>query len=449
MMENQALIDETKKITQEYHYLTTVCQPPVQTTTKGRLAGYAITVKDAILVKDIETTATSSILSGYAPLFNATVVSRILAEGGTIIGKTSHDEFGFGSFNVNIPENKKAPVHPLDIERACGGSSGGSAGFTAKASFKHISLGESTGGSIACPAAFCGVVGLCPTYGRVSRYGLIDYGNSLDKIGPLAKTVKDAALMLEIIAGPDEHDSTAAREPVDEYSSYVNKSVKGMKVGVIQEHFGKGVQQEVAAAVKKSVEQLKKQGVIVEEVSLPVTSAYGLAVYYVLATPEASTNLAKLCGMRYGIAEDPTGKSFNEYFSTIRSSAFSAESKRRILIGTFARMAGSRDAFYIKAAKVRTLIIEEYKKLFRKYDALISPTMPIIAPKFTEIAAMSPLEQYMMDALVVGPNVAGMPHLSVPCGTVAGMPVGTLLISNHFEEKKLIMLGSALEESHD
>jgi len=435
--------EELQKINDEYHFFTTLADVPA--VKEGKLSGYSISIKDAILLKDVETTASSTILKNYKPLFNATVVEKMLNEGGNISAKAVHDEFGFGVFSVNL-HGIPVPLNPLDKERTCGGSSGGCAGAVAKLD-NHISLGESTGGSIVCPAAFCGVVGLCPTYGRISRYGLIDYGNSLDKIGPITKTVADTAKLLSVIAGNDPHDSTSATVAVDDYESFVGKDVTGMKVGVIKEGFGEGVDPKVAAEVKKSIEVLKSKGVTVEEVSLPLVSKYSLAVYYIQGTSEVSTNLSKLCGMRYGQMSEPSGKSFNDYFTGVRSNEFTEEAKRRIMLGTFARMAGTRDAYYIKAAQVRTMIIEEYKKLFETYDALLSPAMPCIAPRFDEIEKMTPLQHYMMDILLVGPNVAGLPHMTVPTGTVDTMPVGTMLIGDHFKEGKIIQLSSALEKS--
>jgi len=450
-------LDEAQQINKEYNYynyITTQEDIKLQESNKlynskeGKLSGYFISVKDAINVKGMESTAGSKILNGYKPLFDATAVKQIKEQGGIVLGKTTQDAFGFGGFSVNVGLDKEIPLNPNNKGRACGGSSGGCAGATSKHKIKHISLAESTGGSIVCPASFCGVVGICPTYGRVSRYGLMDYANSLDKIGPTAKKVKDAALLLEVISGYDENDSTSANEEVKEFTTYVGKPVKGMKVGIIKEAFGEGVNSEVKKAIENKIAELKEQGVEIKEVSLPLTSKYGLSVYYILAMCEASTNLAKYCGMRYGKQEDPTGISFNDYFTKIRTENLNEESKRRIMIGTFARMSGFRDAYYIKAAKIRTLIINEYKELFKTYDALICPTMPVIAPKFEEIKKMTPLENYMMDILTVGPNLAGLPHITIPSDEVDNMPTGTMLIADHFNEDILIQLGSSIENMY-
>lgn len=437
MIDIRKIIGETKKINKEYHYFNEISL--VEPEKQGKLTGIAISVKDCIVVKDVESKAGSKILTGYKPVFDATVVERIKKEGGMIIGKTAQDEFGFGSFSRNVGVDMKIPLNPFNKERCCGGSSGGSAGITRKAGFRHISIGESTGGSIVCPAAFCGVYGLCPTYGLVSRYGLMDYANSLDKIGPMSKSVEDIALALDVIAGYDERDSTSVKRDKENYSAYLAKELKGMKIGIIKEAFGQGVDKEIAQKVKDKINELGS-----EEVTLPLNSKYSLATYYLIAMSEASTNLAKFCGMRYGKHEKLEGN-FNEYFSKVRSLNFGEEAKRRVIVGTFARMSGFRDAYYIKALKVRTKLIEEYKKVFKKYDVLISPAMPVIAPQFSEIERMTPLQNYMMDILTVGPNLAGLPHMSIPIGFKEDMPIGLMVIGDHFSEGKLLQIGKAIK----
>jgi aspartyl-tRNA(Asn)/glutamyl-tRNA(Gln) amidotransferase subunit A len=434
-------IEEIKKIDKEYNYFNEI--KVVEPKKKGKLSGVHVSVKDCIVVKDVQSRAGSKILTGYKPVFDATVIEKVKNEGATIIGKTAQDEFGFGSFAKNVGVDMKIPLNPFDKERCCGGSSGGSAGLTQKASFRHISLSESTGGSIVCPAAFCGVYGLCPTYGLVSRYGLMDYANSLDKIGPMAKNIEDIALALDIIAGYDKKDSTSVKRDKEDYSAYLKKDVKGMKIGIIKEAF-KGVGPEIAKIVKEKIKELEEKGCKIEEISLPLNSKYSLAAYYLIAMCETSTNLAKFCGMRYGKHEKLEGN-FNEYFSKVRGMNFGEEAKRRIIIGTFARMAGFRDAYYIKALKVRTKLIEEYRKVFKKFDILISPTMPVVAPKFKDIDKMTPLENYTMDILTVGPNLAGLPHMSIPVGIKDEMPVGLMVIGNQFDEGKLLQIGKALE----
>ena len=472
-------LDEAKKISEK---LKAAKRHDTQSSTHAnahpKLLGLPISVKDCICVKDIESRAGSKILEGYKPVFDATAISKIKNSGGLIIGKTSQDEFGFGSFNTNVGVGFKIPKNPHDTMRACGGSSGGSAGITSKINFPHISLAESTGGSIASPAAFCGVAGLTPTYGRVSRYGLMDYANSLDKIGTIGKTVEDAAYLLEVISGFDMNESTTADVATEAYSDYVNTDVKGMKVGVINEFFSdgfsngrtfdgttnpssgiqsmdrlesvQGIDQTIIKKCLDATKHLESLGVDVKNVSLPKTAKYGISAYYIIAMSEASTNLAKYCGMRYGASEKVEGN-FNKYFSCVRSKNFGLEAKRRIMLGTFARMAGYRDKYYGKSLAVRKVIINEYKSLFKKFDALICPTMPFIAPRFDEIKKLTPLQNYYTDILTVGPNLAGMPHLSVNIGTDTHtkMPIGLMLTSDHFMEKNIIALGSKIEKPID
>ena len=399
----------------------------------GKLLGLPVSIKDDLCVKNVECSCSSNILKNYKPVFNATVVEKIINEGGIIIGKTCQDEFGFGTFNVNVGKGFKIPKNPFDKKRACGGSSGGAAGITQKADFAHIAIGESTGGSIAAPSSFCGVNGLCPTYGLVSRYGLIDYSNSLDKVGPIGKYIDDVELMLNVIKGKDKNDSTSLNKEL-------TKGKKVKKVALFKESLD--VDKDIS---DKIIEKLNKSKVKYEKVSLPLTAKYGVYAYYIIAMSEASTNLAKYCGMRYGLQEDIKGN-FDEYFSKVRSDGFSEESKRRIILGTFARMAGYRDAYYLKALKVRTLIINEYKKVLKKYDLIVSPTMPIIAPEFKDIEKLKPIEHYMMDVLTVGPNLAGLPHLSVNSGYVDKMPVGIMCVGDHLSENNLINFGKELEK---
>ncbi|MEM3126672.1 MAG: Asp-tRNA(Asn)/Glu-tRNA(Gln) amidotransferase subunit GatA [Candidatus Woesearchaeota archaeon] len=438
--------EKIRKINREYHYFNTIADDieEQQKNSRGKLAGKLISIKDCICVKGMESTAGSKILSTYKPLFDATVVERIRAEGGIIIGKTSQDEFGFGSFNINVGVDFKVPLNPHDKTRVTGGSSGGAAGATLLLD-NHIAIAESTGGSIVTPASFCGVFGLCPTYGLVSRYGLMDYANSLDKIGPMAKTMKDIALALTIIAGYDEKDSTSTNKEKEKYGAYLGQDIKELKIGVVKE-FKQGFQDAVQKKFDEAIKKLQNAGAQIKEISLPLTTEYALSCYYIIATSEASTNLAKYCGLRYGYTEDLEG-SYNEFFAKIRSNGFGKEAKRRIILGTFARMAGYRDAYYIKALKVRTKIIQEYKKAFEEVDIIATPTMPILPPKFEEIEKLSPLQNYLMDILTVGPNLAGMPHLNVPIGKEKNLPVGLLLTANHFEEKKLIQVGDWYERN--
>lgn len=451
----QKVIEECKSINNKYNYFNAISeelalqqakelQKKISSgDTKGKLLGLPVSIKDCICVKGVESRAGSKILTGYHPVFDATVIEKLKKEGAIIIGKTAQDEFGFGSFSVNVGVGMKIPKNPFDEERSCGGSSGGSAGITKKADFAHISIGESTGGSIVCPAAFCGVVGLCPTYGRVSRYGLMDYASSMDKIGPIGKHVEDAALAMNVIAGHDEKDSTSLKEPVEDFTRLLGKDIKGFRIGVIKEAMQ--VDGKIEAKIDNKIKLLESQGAVVDEISLPFTSKYSIPDYYLIAMTEASTNLAKYCGMRYGMHDKLEG-TFNEYFSKVRSENLSQEAKRRIILGTFARMSGYRDAYYLRAMKVRTKIIEEYKLAFKKFDVLVSPTMPVIAPRFDEIEKLTPLQNYMMDIMTGGPNLAGFPHINVNAGMSEKLPVGIMFTADHLREDNLIIVGKEVEK---
>lgn len=410
---------------------------------KGLLEGYSISVKDNICVKGMESTAGSKVLEGYIPPFDATVIQKCRAEGGFILGKTTQDEFGFGTFNVNT--HRDIPLNPHDPERSTGGSSGGAACITAVADFPHMAIAESTGGSISCPASFCGVIGITPTYGRVSRWGLIDYANSLDKIGTMGKTIEDAALLLSIISGPDQYDSTVIQTPPNNYGEHLKGSVEGMKIGVPKEYFGDGLDQGVSHMVWKGIKKLESEGAELHDVSLPHTK-YSLSSYYIIAMAEASTNLAKFSGLRYGL-HLPLEGNFDEYFSKVRTTGFGQEAKRRIIMGTYTRMAGYRDAYYLKAMKVRTKVIEDFKQAFQQVDILAAPTMPVIAPRFDEIAELEPIQHYMMDILTVAPNLAGIPMISVPVGKSEGMPVGIHLMADHLDEGNILTAAKSLEVS--
>ena len=444
------VLDICAHVNSEYHYFTAITQEALQRAKelsrrkekRGVLWGVPVSAKDAISVMGVETTGGSRILKGYMPLFDATAVEKLRDEGAIIIGKTSQDEFGFGSFGINVGKGYEISLNPFDKRRVCGGSSAGSAGITQKLD-THASLGESTGGSIVNPASFCGVVGLTPTYGRVSRHGLLDYGTSFDKIGPMAKSVEDAAYVLSSISGHDKADATSANIKKEAFHSFVKKDIRGMKMGVI-----KGSLENADTLVQKGcqegIRKLEEQGCEIRTIELPITMKYGVSCYYLLATAEASTNLARYSGMRYGTHEELKGD-FNSYFSDVRSGHFGKEAKRRIMLGTFARMAGFRDAYYLKAAKIRTLIVNEYKKAFKRVDALVSPTVPKLPLTFDEVKRLSVLENYMFDVLTVGPNVAGIPHMSVPVSMQKGLPVGLMLMTDHFEEGKLVQIGSKAE----
>lgn len=453
----RAVLAEAREINEHYHYFTALCEKEAleraafldkkvkQGTAQNlHLLGVPLSVKDAICVAGVESTAGSRILKGYKPPFNATAVQKCLDAGAIVIGKTSQDEFGFGGFSVNVGLDFKIPKNPFDPDVSTGGSSGGCAGMTRKTNFPHLSLAESTGGSIVAPASFCGVVGLCPTYGRVSRYGLIDYANTLDKIGSMAKTVEEAALLLDAIAGPDEKDGATLAEPCATQPT-LTKGVKGLRIGIVKEAFGEGTDSVVAETVWNSIHVLEKNGATYKECSLPLATDYSIPTYYILATCEASTNLAKLCGLRYGMHEELVG-TFNDYFTAVRSKHFGAEAKRRIMLGTFARMVGFRDAFYIKALKAREMITSEYLTLLKKYDLLVTPTSPILPPSFSHLKKLTPLQHYMLDILTVGPNLSGLPHLNVPVGMKKNLPVGALLIGSHNDEATLLRAGMVLEQ---
>jgi len=446
------VIDKCKLIDKEFSYFNLICEKEAIEQAKeierkikegkpGKLSGLIISVKDNICVKDVESTAGSRILKGYKPLFDATVIEKLRKEDAIIIGKTSCDAFGFGSFNTNVGIGFSIPKHPFDKERVTGGSSGGSAGLTAIADFVHVAIAESTGGSIENPASFCGVIGFCPTYGRVSRFGLISYANSLDKIGLMTKKVEDIAPVLKVISGFDEKDGTSLKQEIN-----LKSKISELRIGVIKESLEENIAPEVRKSFLKTIEKLRKKGFVCEEVSLPITFKYGVPTYYLISTSEASTNLSCLSGLRYGQEGDPVGKTFSEYFSEIRTKHFNDESKRRIMLGTFARMAGYRDAFYIRATKIRTKIIKEYKRLFEQYDVLISPTMPIIAPKISEVKKMSPLQNYMIDVLTVGPNLTGMPHATIPIESEKELPIGLMATTDHLNEGVLLQFLKIIED---
>ncbi len=439
------LFRELEKLDKKFRVFTTFMKPEsaqLKSIKKTGLAGLPVSVKDCICVKGMQSAAGSRILEGYKPPFDATTVSKIKEQNGFVIGKTNQDEFGFGTFSTN--SGFGVPKNPHNTSRCAGGSSGGAAALTAALDFPHIALAESTGGSISCPASFCGVVGLTPTYGMVSRYGLIDYANSLDKIGAMGKSVEDASLILSIIAGHDPRDSTSINRKSQNYKNYLKKGAEKMKIGVPKEYFGSGVDDVVAKQVWKGIKKLESLGASYKEVSLPMTR-HAVSTYYIIACAEASTNLAKFCGMRYGPTE-PLQGSFSEYFSKVRTRYFGEEAKRRILLGTYARMAGYRDQYYLRAMKVRTLIINEFRRAFEGFDVLVAPTMPVVAPRFSEIEKLSPEEAYMMDILTVAPNLAGIPMVSVPCGTAHGMPVGLHIMADHLQECKILRAAWALEK---
>lgn len=401
---------------------------------------FLFSAKDNLTSLDMETCAGSRILQGYVPAFDAAAIERMKAAGGMLVGKTNMDEFGFGTFSANSAY--EIPRNPFDRERSCGGSSGGSA-CAAAVLEDHVSLGVSTGGSICCPASFCGVYGIAPTYGRVSRYGLIDYGNSLDKIGVLSAKASDLRKYITIMAGKDERDPTSCVQPELKCEKRRMGSVAVPKDGI------QGLSRDVETAFNDSIGTLRSMGIDVEEVDMP-SFKYAIPAYYVIATSEASTNLARYVGMRYGVQEGDLSLKFDDYFSSIRSASFGDEAKRRILLGTFTRMVGYRDRYYAKARQVRQLVIDDYKRILQDHDAVLTPTMPYVAPRFDEIERMSALDSYKTDYLTVPPNLAGNPHLSVPCGYDGnGMPIGMQFVGAHWDEDVLFTMAEEWEKAFD
>jgi aspartyl-tRNA(Asn)/glutamyl-tRNA(Gln) amidotransferase subunit A len=405
---------------------------------QGLMAGVPIAIKECISTIGIETNCSSRILQGYVPPYDAHVVERLKAEGAIIMGKTNMDEFAMGS---STETSAFGPTkNPWDQTCVPGGSSGGSAACVA-GSEAPCALGSDTGGSVRCPASFCGIVGLKPTYGLVSRFGLVAYANSLEQIGPLTHTVEDTALLMEIIAGHDWRDSTSAEK--GSYLAGLNGDVCGLKIGIPKEYFGEGVNKDVEKAVWDAVTVLENLGANWQEVSLPHTR-YALAAYYVIAMSEASSNLARFDGLRYGLRQAGEDKDWHTTFSEIRSKGFGPEVKKRILLGTYALSAGYYGRYYLKALKVRTLIKEDFQRAFKDVDLLASPTMPIPAFKIGE-RINDPLSLYMADVFTVPINLAGVPAISVPCGFAGHLPIGLQLMGPHFGEATVLRAAHAFE----
>lgn len=414
--------------------------PQLPGTEQGILSGIRVAVKDNISTKDIETTCASKILKGYVPPYDATAVAKLREAGAVIAGKTNMDEFGMGSTTENSAFGPA--LNPKDVSRATGGSSGGSAAAVA-AGLVPMALGSDTGGSIRCPAAWCGIVGLKPSYGRVSRFGLIAYANSFEQIGPMAANVTDCAKLFSVIAGGDEHDSTSVNKPYNFAS--LKADIRGKTVGVIKEYFGEGVNPEVAAAVRAAIETLKSLGAVIREVSIP-SMKYALAAYYVTCTCEASSNLDRFDGVRYGEIAPEMNAPWHDAYTRVRTAGFGPEVRRRILLGTFALSAGYYGKYYVKARYARQKIARDFAKALEECDMLVGPTMPNVAPKLGELTA-SPLEMYQADILTVPANIAGIPAISVPCGTAAGMPVGLQIMGRLYDEETILNAALAFEEA--
>jgi aspartyl-tRNA(Asn)/glutamyl-tRNA(Gln) amidotransferase subunit A len=406
------------------------------------LAGVPIAVKDVFATKDVRTTAGSKILANFVAPYDATVVARLEAAGAIILGKTNCDEFAMGSSNENSGFH---PVHnPRDHSRVPGGSSGGSAAVVA-AGTAVASIGSDTGGSIRQPAAFCGVVGLKPTYGRVSRYGLIAFASSLDHVGPFGKSVKDTALMLQYMAGREPLDSTSADVPVPNYLDQIEQPVRGLRIGVPEEYFGEGLDPEVRSAVEGGIQELAKAGCEIVPISLPNTK-YAIPTYYVVATAEASSNLARYDGVRYGIRASE-GKTLAEMYRRTRDAGFGAEVKRRIMLGTYVLSAGYYDAYYLKAQRVRRLLASDFHQAFARVDAIVTPTTPTPAFKLGE-KTDDPLAMYLADIFTVTANLAGIPGISIPCGkSREGLPIGMQILGKHFDEPMVLRVGHAVEHA--
>jgi len=413
----------------------------------GALAGVPVGIKDVLVTKGIATTAGSKILEGYHPPYDCTAVARMEAAGAVILGKLNCDEFAMGSSNEN---SAYGPVrNPVAMDRVPGGSSGGSAAAVA-ADMAVATLGTDTGGSIRQPAAFCGVVGVMPTYGRVSRYGLIAFASSLDKIGPLTRTVKDAATVLQVIAGHDEMDATSSTRPVPEFGEKLERGVKGLKIGVPAEFFGAGLDEEVRAAIEGTLDKLRAQGAEIVPVSLPHTK-YAIPTYYLVATAEASANLARFDGVRYGLRAKPAAgevQTLGAMYRETRSRGFGPEVKRRILLGTYALSAGYYDAYYKKAQQMRTLITRDYLEAFAKVDVIAGPTTPTTAFKLGE-KADDPVAMYLADIYTVTGSLAGLCGVSVPCGkSREGLPIGMQILGRHFDEATLFQAAAGVERLH-
>lgn len=409
----------------------------------GLLFGMPIGIKDNIVTKGLRTTCASKILYNFDPIYDATVVERLNEADAVTIGKLNMDEFAMGSSTEN--SGFQLTRNPWDLERVPGGSSGGSAAAVA-AGEVPFALGSDTGGSIRQPAAFCGVVGLKPTYGRVSRYGLVAFASSLDQIGPITRTVEDNAYLLQVISGLDPMDSTSANVDVPDYVSALTGDIQGLKIAVPKEYLGEGVSDEVRQSVLQALKVLESLGATWEEVSLP-HSKYALATYYLLASSEASANLARFDGVRYGYRTD-NAKNLMEMYKQTRSEGFGNEVKRRIMLGTFALSSGYYDAYYKKAQKVRTLIKQDFENVFEKYDVIIGPTTPTPAFKIGEKTS-DPLTMYANDILTIPVNLAGVPGISIPCGFVDGLPVGLQIIGKHFDESTIYRVAHAFEQATD
>lgn len=407
------------------------------------LLGIPLAIKDVLCTQGIETTCGSRILAGFIPPYDATVVANLRQTGAIILGKTNTDEFAMGSSTEN--SGYFTSHNPWDLTRVPGGSSGGSAAAVA-ADECLGALGSDTGGSVRQPAAFCGIAGLKPTYGRVSRYGLVAFASSLDQVGPLTKDVRDSALVLQAIAGYDTNDSTSANVPVPDYPASLLPGLEGMRLGVPEEFLGEGIQTEVAQAIQSAIKVLSSLGAEIIPVSMPYTR-YALPVYYLIAPAEASANLARYDGMRYGYSASQA-KDIWETFRRTREEGFGAEVKRRIMLGTYALSAGYYDAYYLKAQKVRTLIKQDFDRAFKSCQALITPTTPTTAFRIGE-KVDDPLQMYLADICTLSLNLSGNCGISIPCGFTNGLPIGLQIMGNAYDEETILHIAFAYEQATD
>lgn len=408
----------------------------------GPLDGIPIGLKDVLAVKDQPLTASSKMLANFVSPYDAHVTEQLRRAGAVVWGRLNLDEFAMGSSTENSAVHTTR--NPYDLERVPGGSSGGSAAAVA-AGEAPATLGSDTGGSIRQPAAFCNVVGLKPSYGLVSRYGLIAFASSLDQVGPFTRTVEDAAIVLQAIAGHDERDSTSFKTEIPDYRAALKEKKGPWRIGIPKEYFGEGLDPEVAAAVQKAIGYYKSIGCEIKEVSLPHTE-YGVAVYYIIATAECSSNLARYDGVRYG-HRSPDAKDITEVYFKSRAEGFGPEVKRRVVLGTYVLSSGYYDAYYLRAQKVRTLIRNDFLKAYEEVDAILTPTTP--APAFKRGEKADPLAMYLCDVYTIGVNLAGLPGISVPCGfTAGGLPIGLQLIGQPFKEAELLAVANAYDAAH-
>ena len=449
-----SILERIEKIDEKIHAFVTVVKDEAlrrareidEKARKGEklscLAGVAVAVKDNICTRGIRTTCSSRMLENFVPPYDATVIEKLKAADAVILGKTNMDEFAMGT--TTETSYFGATHNPWDLRKVPGGSSGGSAAAVISEE-SSVALGSDTGGSIRCPASYCSTVGLKPTYGLVSRYGLISYANSLEQIGPLARTVRDCALLLSVISGHDSRDSTSVNLPSKDYLSSLIDDVKELKIGLPREFFEEGVEEEVKGLVLKAADKFEELGASCHEISLS-TMNYALAAYYIIAMSEASSNLARYDGLRYGYHDENNEGDFDTVFSRNRRIGFGAEVRRRIILGTYALSAGYFDQYYMKALKIRTLIRRDFEKSFKHVDVIIGPTMPVLPFDIGE-RIDDPLKLYMCDILTVPANLTGCPAISVPCGFVNGLPVGLQIIGRPFDEETILRVAYTFEQN--